>query len=190
MTPAHSQSEFFAALVSANWDYRQKLEASAPFKAYVTSLDATLNVLKTVGSSGDVDKILGTESSLVKLEHKLHQGNDPSVMPSLNAAVVDFSVIQTLLKLVRDTEGYRMAAASHHSKHKTKGVVIDGCHEAINAHVTRLGNRMQAVGISVPEKNILRQRQTNLRTAKALYIELQCAVLGVEPPKRSKGLAR
>lgn len=52
-------------------------------------------------------------------------------------------------------------------------MVADGFHEAVNGHITRLGNRISSLGISATEKAILRQRQANMRTAKSLYVELQ-----------------
>jgi len=52
-------------------------------------------------------------------------------------------------------------------------VIADGCHEALNSHIARLGNSNESCGNFIPEKNILRQRQANMRTAKELYIGLQ-----------------
>ena len=48
---------------------------------------------------------------------------------------------------------------------------------------------MSALGISIPEKNILRQRQENMRQAKKLYMDLQRKALGL-PLETDRGLER
>ena len=110
-----------------------------------------------------------------------------SVLPSLNAAAADFAVIKSSVTTVKVPHEYQAAATTYHSKKKAHGVVADGCHEALNSHTTRLGNRMSAVGIPISEKNVLRQRQANMRVAKELYVELQKRALGMEGPDKGKG---
>ncbi len=130
------------------------------------------------------------EEITILQEKERYGQQDKSVVPSLRAAEIDFSVIKNSIETVRDPEKYQAAAATYHARRKTLGVVTDGCHEAMNGHITRLGNRMSAVGISVPEKNILRQRQTNMRIVKELYIELQREALGIAAPAHEKGVER
>ncbi len=190
MAQTGSLDNEFALFAIVNWNNRQTLEASEQFQQYTTGLEKTLLALRNLGKSGDIDRIVSVEATFVAMEHRLHQKQDPSVLPSLKAAIEDFKVIHDDLKLVKVPEHYQIAAVSYHSKKKLHGVVTDGCHEAFNSHITRLGNRMSAVGISVPEKNILRQRQANMRTAKELYIDLQRKALGIEAPTKSKGLER
>jgi hypothetical protein len=44
--------------------------------------------------------------------------------------------------------------------------------------------------ISVPEKNILRQRKENLGMVREVYIFMQREALGLPAPEKSKGLER
>jgi hypothetical protein len=53
----------------------------------------------------------------------------------------------------------------------------DAFHVACKGHFTRLGNIIKAPGINRTEKELLRQRQSNLLTAQAVYLEKQKAAL-------------
>jgi len=152
--------------------------------------DSFLSVLKEIGKTNDLDAIIKAESLTLQNERQKYGREDATVLPSLTAAAEDFSVITSAVKVVREPDAYKTAVATYHTKKAVRGVIADGCHEALNSHIARLGNRMRAVGISIPEKNILRQRQTNMRTAKELYIGLQQEALGVAPPEKDKGLSR
>ena len=145
--------------------------------------------MKDLQKSDDIDLLVKVEASLISMERSLYAKNDPSVLPSLNAAVRDFEDIKKAVDVVKSPKAYIAAANTYRSNKKIHGVVIDGCYEAINGHVTRLGNRMSAVGISIPEKNILRQRQENMRQAKKLYMDLQRKALGL-PLETDRGLER
>ena len=177
-------------LAIASWENKKEIEATELFKEYSDGLAKTHAALKEVSKSENIDLLVKIEETLITLESSLYGDRDPSVRPSLNAAVVDFKDITKAIEVVKSPEAYQAAADTYRAKKKLHGVVVDGCHEALNGHVTRLGNRMSAVGISIPEKNVLRQRQANMRTAKELYIGLQAQALGIDLPNKSKGLER
>jgi len=182
------------ALNITDADNRKSVEDTATFKAYATGLTTTLAMLKKIGQTNDLDLIVKAEALTLQNEHQKYGREDATVLPSLTAAAEDFSVITSAVKVVREPDAYKTAVATYHTKKAVRGVIADGCHEALNSHIARLGNRMRTVGISVPEKNILRQRQTNMRTAKELYIGLQQEALGVAPPgvvsEKGKGISR
>jgi hypothetical protein len=170
-------------LTVADWTSRQRVEQTPEFIAYAKGLELTLSTLKAINKASELDIMIRAEELLVEREIELNSTQDPAVLPSLKAAISDFAVIKNSVKTVKVPVDYQKAATTYHSKKKAHGVIADGCHEALNSHITRLGNRMSAVGISIPEKSILRQRQANMRAAKELYIELQRkALLGIEPP--------
>ena len=177
-------------LALANWENRKEIEETELFKGYSEGLAQTHGALKEVGKTGNIDLIVQVEESLLNLENSLYGEGDPSVRPSLNAASVDLSVITKSIGVVRSAEYYQQVDTTIHPKKKIRGVPTDGCHEALNGHITRLGNRMNTVGVTVQEKNVLRQRQANMKTAKKLYIGLQAKALGIELPSKSKGLER
>jgi len=185
-----SLAELVFASSANDWRNKHRMEATKFFQEYTKGLNRTLQVLEDIGKSGDIDLVAKTEAALVELEKSVHFGKDSSVMSSLDAATVDFSVIEKGLIVVKSSDYYQKVDDSYHVKRKVNGVPVDGVHEAINSHITRLGNSMRAVGISVPEKNVLRQRQENIRRAKKLYIKLQQKALGIEAPAKDRGLGR
>lgn len=156
---------------------------------YTRSLKTTLQITREVSKKNDIDLFLASEELFLQRELELYGKEDPSVRPSLNAALTDLSVMKDSLETAKDPEYYKAADATYHIKKKERGVPKDGFHEAVNGHVTRLGNRMSALGISIPEKNILRQRQENMRQAKKLYMDLQRKALGL-PLETDRGLER
>lgn len=190
MEKTGSLAELVFASSANDWRNKQRVEEAKPFQEYTKGLARTLQILKAVEKSGEIDLIVKTEATLVELEKSVHQEKDPSVLSSLDAAAVDFSVIIKGLEVVKTPSYYQKVDDAYHVKRKSHGVPVDGVHEAINSHITRLGNSMRAVGISVPEKNILRQRQENMRCAKKLYIGMQREALGLPSQEKSRGLGR
>lgn len=188
--PEDNPANRIIILAYGDWNNRQKVEAAKVFAVYAEGLAKTLASLKNLSKSRSLDDLIQTEDMLVLQERALYGKQDPSVLGTLNAAVADFDVIKKSSKTVRSAEEYRAAATTYHAKKTFQGVVADGCHEALNGHITRLGNRMSAVGISVPEKNVLRQRQANIRVVKELYIDLQRKALGIEAPVKEQGFER
>ncbi len=187
MAKTGSLAEHALALTVYDWQNKQEYEKEEIFKEYTKGLKRTLQVFKDLRKTGDIDEIVRTESALTGLE-KTHFKNDPTVKASLEAATVDFSVIKKGLEVVRSPDYYQKVDDAYHSKRKVSGVPADGFHEAINAHITRLGNRIKSAGTPMPEKNILMARQENMRVAKGLYVELQQKALGVEAPEKANGL--
>jgi len=186
MAPTGFLDRALIVAASADLSRQDKMRESREGVAYTKALAVTLGLLKEIGSSKDVDLIVQSEASLLTLELQTIGAHDPSVVSSLKTATMDFNVIKNALKTVKNPVLYQAAVTTYHFKKKAHGVVADGCHEAMNSHITRLGNRMSAVGISISEKNILRQRQANMRIVKELYIDLQRKALGIESPVKSR----
>lgn len=168
------------ALVGADWLNREKVLQTEASKKHSRGLGATLKAFREIADSRDIEIVTRAEALTVLRERDLYGKNDPSVLSSLNTAVADFAVIASALAIVLEPEKYRSAAATYHSKKRLHGIPVDGFHEAANSHITRLGNRVRVVGISMPDKDILRQRQANMRIAKELYMGLQRKALGLE----------
>lgn len=190
MDQTGSLDKSLTVAAAADLSRHRKMRESKEGKAFTSSLPITLGLLKKIGKSKDVDLIARSEASLLKLELQTIGAQDPSVIPSLKAAILDLDEVKKSLETVRNPVLYQAAETTHHRKKKTSGFVQDGCHDAINSHITRLGNNGRAIGISVPEKNILTQRQENMRICKKLYIELQYKALGIEAPNKSKSRGR
>ena len=160
-------------LAELDWQHDKLIEQSEPYQQATKGLANILASFKKIEESRELDLIILAEEMMVMRERESHGKEDCSVLPSLNAAVADFEVIKSSIQTVKSPAAYKAAATTYHAKKKLKGVIADGCHEAMNSHITRLGNRVSAVGIPIPRKNVLRQRQANMRVAKELYMELQ-----------------
>jgi hypothetical protein len=161
-----------------NWASLEDVLKSAPWAAHVEGLDATAKLFEDIGASGDIELMINAEELYLIRERDVYGQEDPTVLPSLKAALADFAVIKSSLSTVRSPEQYQTAATTYHDKDKRQGIVIDGCHRAIGSHLARLGNRLSAVGLPLPEKAILRQRRDNLQKARTLYADLQRRALG------------
>ena len=161
------------AFAEVDWQNDKLAEQSDLHQQLTIGIANVLNTFTEIGQSRDLDLIVLAEEMMVLRERESYGQEDPSVLPSLNAAVADFEVIKSSIQTVKSPAAYKAAATTYHAKKKLKGVIADGCHEAMNSHITRLGNRVSAVGIPIPRKKVLRQRQANMRVAKDLYMGLQ-----------------
>ena len=92
------------SLSAADWRHRQELEQSNVFEKYTKGLKKTLLVLKDLQKSDDIDLLVKVEASLISMERSLYAKNDPSVLPSLNAAVRDFEDIKKAVDVVKSVE--------------------------------------------------------------------------------------
>ncbi len=174
------------ASLNKDWENFQDRENSEVDKKFKAGLSETVQIFKEIRKSRDLDLILDLELLTLEQEKDTFGRLDPSSKPSLENAIQTFaSDVKGAVEVVKIPEKYQAAALTHSSRRLYNGVPKDGFHEAINSHITRLGNRIRTVGLSVPEKNLLMARQENMREAKELYIELQRKALGLKEPEKS-----
>ena len=165
------------------------LDESSEQKIARASRDMLLSFFKDVARSNDVKSILEIENAALLLELK-HRANSREEVNSINAALSQLQDAQKSFVIVQNHEAYRPCAATYSSRQKEAGLPMDGFREFIKSHTTRLTNRLSAP-LSVPEKNLLRQRKENLQVAKGVYTELQREALGLPSPKeKDLGLER
>ena len=121
------------SLSAADWRHRQELEQSNVFEKYTKGLKKTLLVLKDLQKSDDIDLLVKVEASLISMEHSLYAKNDPSVLPSLNAAVRDFEDIKKAVDVVKSSKAYITTANTYHSNKKIHGH-LDNIREIVSLH--------------------------------------------------------
>lgn len=114
-----------------------------------------------------------------------NRANSPEETNSIKTAVLQLEEAQKSLAVVKDSAAYTAVAETYSSKRKEAGLPLDSFREFLKSHTTRLTNRL-AGPLSVPEKNILRQRKENLRVVKELYVTMQRKALGMRQ-ERSQG---
>lgn len=182
----HNKSYELSTRVALDWANREKLHKTKQFDNYSKGLAQTLALFKEVRKERNMHTLVEMEAVMLKQEVLEFGKDDPNIKSSLTNAIADFETgVRGSLQIVSSPEDYRKAALTHNPRKQVNGVPKDAFHEAINGHITRLGNRIKTAGIPIPEKNILMARQENMRVAKELYIELQRKALGLKEPEKS-----
>lgn len=169
-----------ADTVALEWALRKALQETPEGGEFCAALEISLRLFREAALSRDIHLLILAEETTLRQELALYGRNDPSVQTSLNAALEDFRVMKNAFAVVADAAGYRLAAATYHSKHQRNGIPADGFHDAVNSHIARLGNRVRTIGILKMEKDILRQRRINMTVARDVYTEWQQRALNIE----------
>lgn len=170
-------------LCNIDWGNRQQLERTKEFFTYQAGLEKTLKLLKDIKNKSDIDLIVKTEKLITEMELSLYTEKDPSALSSIQGAIAGLKDIENSISVVKNPEAYQESKKTHSSRKKFRDVIEDGFHVELKGQVTRLNNRIKSIGISIPEKNVLRQRKENLLVAKELYVDMQRKALGIECSK-------
>jgi hypothetical protein len=159
--------------LTKDWLNRKKAFGTKAAVDYLHGLTKTTLELKNIHDA-DIRTIVDMEILILEHEKELYGEEDATIIPSLQSAI-DSLVhdIKGAINTAEIPEDYRKAALTHSSKRKYHGVPIDGCHEAINSHITRLDNRIRTVGVPIQEKQNLIVRKDNMRRIKNTYIAMQ-----------------
>lgn len=178
-----SQTERLILTLSRDWVNRQKAFTTKAAADYLHGLTKTVLELENIHKA-DLRVIIDMEILILEHEKQLYGKEDPTVIPSLQAAIDSLKTeVKGAITTADVPEDYKKAALTHSSKRQYMGVPIDGCHEALNSHVTRLENRIRTVGVPVPEKRSLIARKENIKQAKQLYVAMQHKALDITPPE-------
>jgi hypothetical protein len=168
-----------------NYEAHKRLAASKEALQLNEGLGATLNLLKDVHKTHDLNIALDLEQIMLHQELEKY-ANSKEESDSITAGIKQIQDAKKSLNVVRDPQAYQAATETYSGKRKEAGLPLDSFREFLKSHSTRLSNRM-AGQISVPEKNILRQRKENLGMAREVYIAMQREALGVPALEKSKG---
>ncbi|MDR3299680.1 MAG: hypothetical protein LBU43_06685 [Candidatus Accumulibacter sp.] len=157
--------------LSQDWKAYHQLEISKERQDIDTSLENTLTMLKCLADPMDISLILASEKLLLNQELSLY-ANSLEERNSVETALSQLEEAEQALLIVHIPEVYKNATRTYPAKHREKGLPLDGFREFIKSHSARLTNRL-AGRLTVPEKEILRQRKINLGLVKSTYIALQ-----------------
>jgi hypothetical protein len=171
-----------------NFEAYKQLLASNQAKTREKGLKATHDLLREVHAEKDINLALEAEHMLLRLELK-NLANSKEETQSLNKSIEQIKEANDSLNIIQDNQSYQKAAKTYSGKNKEAGLPLDAMRQFIRSQSARLYNRM-AGPLSVPEKNILRQRRENLGMVKELYIAMQREALGLPAPGKSQGLSR
>ncbi|MDR2893660.1 MAG: hypothetical protein LBV80_11390 [Deltaproteobacteria bacterium] len=153
------------------------VHTSQEVKKYNAALDYTLKQLKDVKATKDIKLILSVEEIMLRQEQAAYV-NSPEESTSVATALNQIQEARTPLSIVADHDNYKLVASALSSAKKEAGLPVDAFRDFLKSHLTRLNNRMTS-NISVPEKNIVRQRQENLGMMREIYISMQHQALGL-----------
>ena len=115
--------------------------------------------------------------------------NSSEEINSIKKSIAQIQEAKISLNVVNNSHYYQEATKTYSAKNKEAGLPLDSLRQFIKSHTARLSNRMTG-NLSVPEKNILRQRKENLSMVKELYINMQREALGLAVLNKSKGIDR
>jgi hypothetical protein len=174
-------------ILEENYADDQHLASSKEASKRNEGLTATLKFLKEVNKTHDLHLALDVERIMLDQELEKY-ANSREEADSLEAAITQIQEARQSLEVVQDPQAYQKAADTYSGKRKENGLPLDSFRQFLKSHTTRLSNRMAGV-LSVPEKNILRQRKENLGMVRDVYIAMQREALGL-PQEISKGLER
>lgn len=169
------------------WGAYQLLEESPAMQKRNEALTETLSLLKAVKAEKDIKLVLGVEEMLLTQELAVYS-NSAEQQNSVNTAIGQLQDARRSLDVVQEHANYQSATATYPGSQKEAGLPIDSFRSFLKSHSTRLTNRMTAQ-LSVPEKNVLRQRKDNLGMIKEVYMTMQREALGLTTAKE-KGLER
>jgi hypothetical protein len=165
--------------LTKDWLNRKKTFGTKAAVAYLRGLAKTTLELRNIHEA-DIRTIVDMEIIILEHEKELYGGEDTTIIPSLQSAIDSLMHdVKGAINTAEIPEDYRKAALTHSSKRKYHSVPIDGCHEAINSHITRLNNRIRTVGVPVPEKNSLIARKENMKQIKHIYVAMQQKALNI-----------
>ncbi|NDV26898.1 hypothetical protein [Desulfovibrio sp. JC010] len=172
--------------LSDDWKSYQQKENTPEALAFQNGLKDTLDMFKELAEAKDPKAIL--EAEQIALIQEKEFANSAEMVNSIKPGLTQLQEARQSLELVHDSETYQKVTAAFSGKRKQGGLPMDGFREFIKSHQARLTNRLKSDG-SHEEKNILRQRKTNLKIANETYIKLQKKALGIGNAK-GKGIAR
>ncbi|MDR2893457.1 MAG: hypothetical protein LBV80_10310 [Deltaproteobacteria bacterium] len=170
------------------WEIYEDLEKSLPMQKRTDNLSRTLSLLKDVKATRDLNLALGVEEMMLRQELASYI-NSPEQYKSVFGAIAQLQEAKNSLEVIKNPQIYQQGTKTYSGKDKEAGLPLDSFRKFIKSHSTRFSNSMKSM-LSVPEKNILRQRQENLGMVRDVYIGLQREALGLPAPEKSKGLER
>jgi hypothetical protein len=153
----------FLKQLNREWETNLRLEASHERHALIKSQNNTLSLLSEIANANNIQLILLFERLLLNQELSLY-ANSPEEINSIKTALVQLDEAEESLLIVQKIDIYKQSSQTYSSKRKEKGLPLDSYRDFLKSHSSRLSNRL-AGRLTPIEKDILRQRKTNLAVA-------------------------
>jgi hypothetical protein len=152
---------------------------------YETGIAEAMTTFQEAHTTADPQTIILVEYTFLIQELQFCNETDKDTLSSLIQAIQSFDDAFLALKTVEEKTYYIGAEQTHPQgkKYRINGYPKDSFHIACIAHRTRLQNMLRTPGVDAIEKNLLKQRFSNLSTAQSGYIEKQKMALGNDMKK-------
>jgi hypothetical protein len=125
--------------------------------------------------SVDPQTLILAEMAFLSQELQFCAKGDTDTQNSLTYAIQAFRDALRALEVVEDAAGYKTAEKTYPTdpKKRVQGFPEDAFHQACGSHKTRLRNILRTPGVDMLEKDLLKQRAVNMKTAQGAYVEKQ-----------------
>jgi predicted nucleic acid-binding protein len=130
-------------------------------------------------SADDLQTLFVAEYMFLVQELELCASGDTKAIASLTKAIQEFDEAFLALEVLQNAEIYQSVEKtySHRTEFRHKGMPKDAFHVACAGHKARLDNILRSPGINITEKQLLKQRYSNMATAQSEYLERQKRIL-------------
>jgi hypothetical protein len=127
----------------------------------------------------DLELVILAEYSFLGQELYFCAPSDTNARTSLVKAVQEFDEAFLALEILQNVESYKSAEKTYSTRMEFRhnGMPKDAFHVACAGHIVRMKNILKAPGISLAEKEVLKQRCSNMKTAQEVYLEMQRKIL-------------
>jgi hypothetical protein len=145
--------------------------------SYRTGLTRALEAFKEAQASAAeyLESLILAEYTFLGQELQFCLPSDTKTIKSLTAALQSFDEALIALKEVESASSYNVVdrCFSHRQEYRVAGMPKDAFHVASVSHKARLDNSLRSPSVNANEKNLLKQRLSNIVTAQAVYLAKQ-----------------
>jgi hypothetical protein len=146
--------------------------------SYEEGITKAMSAFKEAQTSADAQILLLAEYTFISQDFQFCDKSDKDAINSLTKAIKRFDDAFLALKSVEDPN-YKISdnLFPHDKDYRINSFPKDAFHIAFDSHKTRIKNMLRYPGIDMIEKDLLKQRLANLKTAHTAYIELQKRIM-------------
>lgn len=127
----------------------------------------------------DLHTLFSAEYIFLTQEFELCAPQDAKARTSLSKAIQEFDEAFLAFEVLQNIEGYKFAAKTYSTRTECRyrKMPKDAFHIACGGHIARIDNALKVSGINLMEKELLKQRQENMKVAQAVYLAMQKKIL-------------
>jgi predicted nucleic acid-binding protein len=126
-------------------------------------------------AADDLHTLFVAEYMFLAQELEFCAPREIKAITSLTKAIQEFDGAFLALEVLQNAEIYQFAEKtySHRAEFRYKEMPKDAFHVACAGHKARIDNILRTPGINLTEKELLKQRYSNIVTAQSVYLEKQ-----------------